>query len=199
MIDCNRARSKFFISWTYLLSFLFLASVAGLPSAAQALTAMRQEEKGRTLPIQKAVQKLSQDLKARIIIFGNLEDAQVVLPAAHHEALDQLKSILKGYSFAIVYNDPTHAYDCYGSPASGSAAALSIQTQSSVSDRTIESIVDELQPERLIKRIEQVEAQIENGEADAFFERWSEVKDPRYIYNHRAQLEQLRRKMAQVE
>jgi hypothetical protein len=52
------------------------------------------------------------------------------------------------------------------------------------------------QRSRLKNRIARIEEQISSGEAARFYDPWSQIKDPKYIYNHLDELERLQNQLA---
>ena len=178
-----------------------------LGDSVAAATDTKSDEMGKKLirseemPIEQAIERISMGLKARIIIFGSLSHRNVSFSENHRSDLERLKSILKGSSYAIVYNDPTHSYDCYGEPPSTpesrkTSAAFTYTTES---ENKQDGDVTSDPREKLLKRIGRLESEIESGEAERFYKRWSKVKDPKYIFNHSRELARLREKLASLE
>ena len=193
-------------SWLCLLPFclLFLFSmnaVGAFDTELQAFDGTPEALEGaipeEAFPIEEAIDQLSEDLNAHIIILGSLRVHDVTL-AQDRSALDNLKSILKNYSYAIIFNDPSHSYDCIGDVPLTSGEMTMKETMLASHNENEETTPDD-QRDRLTSRIEQLEEQIESGEADKFLERWGKVKDPKYIFNHRKELEQLRKRMAVLD
>jgi hypothetical protein len=146
------------------------------------------------MPIGQAVDQLSDRLHARVVILGELPLRQVRLDLSLRSALDNLKSILKGCSYAIIYNDPSHSH---------SSLLHTPRIDTSMPSHAAVIEPDQSDPavprKRLTARIEQLEKQIESGEADRFFDHWSKHKDPKYIYNHRADLDRLKKRLSHID
>lgn len=152
-------------------------------------------EPSRPIPIGQAVDRLAKALNAQIVIMDKLGEEQVVLNPANRSATENLKSILKGYSYAIIFGEPLHAYRSLEHAPSAAGVPLSTgaeNTPQEAADRP--PIVYER--DRLVSRIDRLQEQIHSGAADRFYERWSRFKDPKFIYNHRKDLERLRKKLS---
>jgi hypothetical protein len=82
-----------------------------------------RNQAGRPIPVGQALEILAQELKAHVIVMGlkptlNLVTDQIVLDLDNRSAMDNLKSILKGYSYAILFNIPPYSYSAIVETAS---------------------------------------------------------------------------------
>ena len=184
---------------TWIAAFFLLLS---LPAHAAAVgdteNAAPSSEAGQALPLQQAITRLCEQLNARIVVMGTLGPERVVLNLASRSALENLKSILKNYSYAVVYNDSSPACDSIDMPERTEGEGRRTVSMGSHLDET--SSPERVgHKERLAARIERLEAQIESGEADKFLSRWRKHKDPKYIFNHRSELERLRNRLAKLD
>jgi hypothetical protein len=177
--------------WALLLLLLLVPICVGASVENKDRSASISMDPEDPIPIGQAIDRLAVELNAHIVLFSVLEDKRVILNLGTRSPVDTLKSILKGYSYAVIFNDPSHAY-------SDMSNELSAAVPPTTSEGPGLSMAD-LAQERLTKRIRQLEGQIDSGEADRFFERWSQYKDPKYIYNHRADLKRLRKKRTGLE
>lgn len=149
----------------------------------------------RSMTIDQALEHLSKSLNAQIIILEKLEQKQVVLNMAKRSPMDSLKSILKGYSYALVYGEPVKSCRIIDYASSPPDSSHILDTGITPTDKATETAAVVREQDRLAVRIERLEAQIESGEADRFFERWRRVKDPKYIYNHRQDVKRFHKRM----
>ena len=153
------------------------------------------------IPFEKAIARISVALKARIIVFCAPERQQVIFDTGHRSSMDQLKSILKGCSYAIIYNDPSPSYDRFGSsPISDGEHLSNLNThEDTATGDDTESNLLKAQKIRLVARIEKLKEGIASGNADRFFEHWTKIRDPKYIYNHHAELERLQEELVAMD
>ena len=152
------------------------------------------------MPLEEAIDWLSQELNARVVVFGAMDDQKVTTILSNRSPLDQLKSILKGHDYAIIYNDPSPSYDCFDSlPVVADAQPYLEEIDSAGIGVNDAEPGNDGEHQRLAHKIEQLEQEIESGEADAFFERWSKIKGSKYIFDHRRELDRLRKKLALLD
>ena len=100
---------RFFI--LHLLFYTFIIHDAiGASNESDDLACHFQFEKNQEIQLDMALSELSKALRAKIIIVGKLSNKKVVLNLNHRPAFDILRSILTGYSYAVVFNDQEYTY-----------------------------------------------------------------------------------------
>lgn len=192
--------------WLFCMLFFHMMLLCSFSvTDASATINERQDESQHKhvakIAFEEAIERLSVALKARIVVFCASEPRQVILDSDHRSGIDQLKSILKGCSYAIIYNDPSPSYDRFDrSPlaAGGYSSNLNRHAGTASSDDA-ESNLFKVQRNRLTARIEKLKEEIASGNADRFFEHWTKIRDPKYIYNHHAELERLQEKLVEMD
>ena len=177
-----------------LLAMMFVA--VSVQAGTQA--AWTTDQARISLSIDQALERLCQEINASVLVVGTLPAQQVTLDLANRSAEENLRSILKGYSYVVIYNDPQRSYDSLVEGPSGDAVP-----PDSHSGPLVPAPSDMAEPvtarERLVARIEQLEAQIESGEADRFYDHWSQHRDSKYIYSHDRELERLHDNLAALD
>jgi hypothetical protein len=181
-----------------ILLLLLAATLLAAPVRAAAQVAAPAGQTTITVSIAEALELLCREMNAHVLVVGTLPAQPVTLDLARRSAEENLRSILKGHSYAVVYNDPRGAYAAFAESASGGAVppGFDANPQMPPADEMAEPVTAR---KRLVARIEQLEAQIQSGEADRFHAHWSQHRDPKYIYSHDAELERLQRELAALD
>jgi len=183
-------------AWLLLVLLVVVLPAAPVRAAAQGAAPAGQAR--ITLSVNQALERLCREMNARVLVLGTLPAKPVTLDLAQRSAEENLRSILKGYSYAVVYNDPRGAYASFAEDASGDAAPPGFHPGPQVTP--VAGMAAPLSArERLEARIETLEEQIQSGEADRFRDHWSKHRDPKYIYDHHAELQRLQRDLAALE
>jgi hypothetical protein len=229
------------------------------------------------MPIGRAVDLLADQLNAHITILAELGAARVVVDLANRSPMDNLKSVLKGYSYAVIFNDPSHSYSSFEKPHPGAAVTPSVASGRSLPTSEMKPVaagndrpasrmkqaraqggrrgtgrihgrdatsarpqqphhlsggsvlsqesgtvgasaatdaadgqegaivenpdrsVAAGEQERLQYQIARIQEEIDSGAADAFYDRWSQIKDPRYIYSHYDELQRLQERLESLD
>ena len=242
---------------------------------------------GMYMSTHEALDRIAHELKAHIVIVGNLRADNVYLDFSERPALEYLKSILKEYSYCIIYNAPEYCFSLFQKETRGgwrhlaaarsgtattavarqadnprasslkhSATAIGsgrqaignfrsgdsqgedgkqVASVASYGSKANESSVSTAYPRRTIEadhdnekamqavdndtvyngapnssgsvserdileyRIQMIQKDIDSGYADRFFEKWSQYKDPKYIYDHYKELERLEARLSALQ
>jgi hypothetical protein len=108
-----------------LIVFLLMTTSVGASVDYSNQSKNPQNVAGRKMTPAQALKVLSQELKAHIFIMGNLENKGVVLDLENRSAMENLKALLRGYSYATVFNIPPYSYSLIIETASGGFNILS--------------------------------------------------------------------------
>lgn len=95
--------------------------------------------------------------------------------------------------------DATGEYADNASVETDDPTATEPQDPDAAGDRSSEYSDMEDERQRLEYRIARLEEEIDSGAADAFYHRWSAIKDPKYIFDHEAELARLEERLAALQ
>ena len=291
-----------------LIVLLFVANAVNASVDSHSRPENSRTAPNRSMSIGQALDVLSQELHAHIVIMGKLGNERIFLDLEKRSAMDNLKSILKGYSYALIFNIPPYSYSAIietasgelivvSNTASGSIAAVQNEKETGkvsiissgaqdrrpndttvgeipdnidaipndhdfIAGRTIcrprqetyendsvrqgasldrrqdimgslrhdqqpivlsddqsslDGLEDNLDPiqrfenanaqqsssitmrEALLAQIRAIQAQIDRGEAERMYNDWSQVRDPRYVYNHHEKLDYYQKKLEALD
>ncbi|MFH2092685.1 MAG: hypothetical protein ABIJ31_10010 [Pseudomonadota bacterium] len=152
------------------------------------------------------LKKLASVAKIEIYITGKFSDSSKQIGFDRTPIHDALCTLLKGYSFAVIYSDDSdtqgHIY-LYGVNGTHVPAENSISLKQGESgqisgspvngtallqdyDPSQDNVSQNMTP--LEHKIQKLEKEIESGRADAWYESWAKIRDPKYVANPRDKL-----------
>jgi hypothetical protein len=150
------------------------------------------------MSVGQALEQLAGKLGAHIIIVEKLNERRVAIDLANRSAMEHLKSILRNCSYAVVFNAPPQV-TCMIDQPSESAGSGGPSREGDRSSASADESPAADQRSQLENRIARIEEQISSGEAARFYDHWSQIKDPKYIYNHLDELERMKEKLATLD
>jgi hypothetical protein len=145
---------------------------------------------------------LAEILHADIHVVENIDTVRVKADFRNKSPLEILSSLLRGYSYAVVYhqNDQNLATSgLLGFNAAADATRSGGETETFEENKEAADTPEPDAGQALQARIHELEAQIESGYADRWYEHWSNIKDEKYLRHPREELEDLQGRVEELE
>jgi hypothetical protein len=129
--------------------------------------------------------------------FGVQDTSSAVRPARARFPQKARSMVSAGGKVGIVYGRALNQ----GQVDSKDGRAFSGSTQDHMSeiqqqvDNSVNQMFTENRKNALLFRIAKIQKEIDSGEADRFYNQWSQIKDPKFVYNHYDELERLQARL----
>jgi protein-arginine kinase activator protein McsA len=141
------------------------------------------------IPRIKFLKELSEMANLQIIIIEDMDLDQVITLNFKNEPVEQiLRHVLKGCSYAVIYN----------TSEKNPGIVLSYKNIQANDDRSESGKAlntKESARQILTQKIEKLRCRIESGKSDREYERWAKIRDPQFIVHDRDRLKQYQKQL----
>jgi hypothetical protein len=144
------------------------------------------------IPRIKFLRELSEVANLQIIIVEDMDLDQTIILNFKNEPVEQiLRHVLKGCSYAVIYN----------TSEKNPGIVLSYKNIKANDDRSASGeTLDTKESARqiLIQKIEELRCRIKSGESDREYERWAKIRGPKFVVHDRDRLKRYQQQLSNL-
>lgn len=179
----------FLIFWCFLSSNSLMAAESKFPLDYQdnklTLTASN-------IDLLELLRKVSEVTRTEIFLFDEVTSKKIDVNFSQQTLEEVLKSLLKGYSYAIVYAVRSDSYGLYSMliPRRQRSNPLTYDSRKTIgiNDHTYPSDYSFERERMLVSKIQSLQERIDSGESDREFKKWAAIRGAQFVVNDRDRL-----------
>lgn len=188
-----------------LIGLLFLIATSSV-NAEGDISLVYQDKKltisASDITLKDLLRQVSEITRTEIFLFDEVFSGTIDAKFSEHTIEEVLKSLLKGYSYAIVYAAHSDAYGLYSmlTPRRQRVATepYNFHKTAGINDSSLHSEYSLEHERMLISKIQSLQERIDSGQSDRTFEKWAAVRGAQFVVNDRDRLAHYKRQLAEL-